>query len=73
MNEYVKRLERLEQSAYQGGWGADWLEEVGENVKFYAIACEQRGELPTFRGLVNHLEALRQAAQDEANSRKGKP
>ena len=42
-NEYSEQLERYEQVAYEGGYGADWLADVGEGVKFYAMMCERRG------------------------------
>ena len=71
MSGYAERLEQLERLAYQGGFGADWLEDVGENVKFYAIACEQRGVRPTFKGLVDHIEALWRKADLEAKAREG--
>ncbi len=54
--KYSEQLEHWEQEAYKGGWGADWLEEIGECVKFYAIICEIRGEKPTFEGLMKYLE-----------------
>lgn len=56
--KYSERLEHWEQEAYKGGWGADWLEEIGENVKFYALKCEISGEQPTFTGLMKHLESV---------------
>lgn len=56
--KYSETLEKLENLAYSGGYGADWLEEVGENVKFYALLCESKGIRPTFSGLIRHLESL---------------
>ncbi len=55
-NKYVEKLEKWEQEAYDGGCGADWLGEVGEGVKFYALECEVKGKRPTFAGLMKHLE-----------------
>lgn len=55
-NEYSEQLERYEQVAYEGGYGADWLADVGEGVKFYAMMCEERGKRPTFAGLMKYLD-----------------
>ncbi len=57
MKKYSEVLEQWEQEAYEGEYGVDWLEEVGEGVKFYAMACETRGKRPTFAGLMKHLES----------------
>ena len=56
--KYAEQLEAWEESAYDGGFGADWFEEVGENVKFYALQCEEFGEPPTFEGLMRHLASI---------------
>ena len=56
MKKYSERLEEMEQSAYKGEWGADWLEQAGECVKFYALKCESEGRRPTFAGLIRFLE-----------------
>lgn len=56
MKKYSDRLEEMEQSAYNEDWGSDWLEMIGENVKFYAKFCEEKGKRPTFSGFVKHLE-----------------
>ena len=37
MKRYSEALEQWEQEAYHDGYGADWLAEIGEGVKFYAI------------------------------------
>lgn len=58
MEKYSDRLERMEHSAYAGGFGADWLEEAGEGIKFYALNCEADGKSPTFAGLIRYLEYL---------------
>ena len=36
---YYAQLESWEQKAYGGEYGADWLETVGESVKYYAYEC----------------------------------
>jgi len=58
MIKYSEKLEQYEQKAYDAGYGADWLADVGENVKFYAMLCESKGESPTFDGLMQHIEKL---------------
>lgn len=55
MKKYAERLEQYEQAAYKGHYGTDWLEDVGEGVKFYAMACEMKGKRPTFAGLMKYL------------------
>ncbi len=62
---YSKILEQWENTAYEGKYGCDWLEEVGESVKFYAMECEARGKRPTFAGLIKHLESKFQLKGDE--------
>ena len=52
MKEYSEQLERYEQVAYERGYGADWLTDVGKGVQFYAMMCEERGKRPTFAGLM---------------------
>ena len=47
MKEYSEQLERYEQVAYEGGYGADWPADVGKGVKFYAMMCEEGGKRPT--------------------------
>lgn len=54
--KYSKQLEQWEQDAYDGHYGSDWLEDVGEGVKFYAMSCDEQGKRPTFAGLMNYLE-----------------
>lgn len=55
---YSVLLESWEQKAYAGGYGADWLENVGESVRVYATECENEGKRPTFAGLIRHLKSL---------------
>lgn len=57
LNDYTPESER-EQEAYAGGYGADWLENVGESVRVYATECENEGKRPTFAGLIRHLKSL---------------
>lgn len=59
---YSVLLDAWEQEAYAGGFGSDWLEEVGESVRFYATNCENAGKRPTFAGLIQYLKALHNGA-----------
>ena len=43
MKRYSESLEQWEQEAYHDGYGADWLADVGEGVKYYAMDCETKG------------------------------
>lgn len=36
MKRYSESLEQWEQEAYHDGYGADWLADIGEGVKYYA-------------------------------------
>lgn len=56
MKRYSETLEQWEQGAYLDGYGADWLAEVGEGVKFYAMECEAKGRRPTFAGLMRYID-----------------
>lgn len=55
---YSEQLEAWEQEAYSGGYGEDWLIDVGEGVKFYANLCEGSKKRPTFAGLMKHLSTM---------------
>lgn len=59
-------LEAWEQEAYDGGYGADWLEQVGESVRIYAMDCENDGKRPTFAGLLRYLSLLHQGQAQKA-------
>lgn len=59
-------LEAWEQQAYDGGYGADWLEQVGESVRIYAMDCENRGMRPTFAGLIRYLSVLQRGQAQKA-------
>ena len=53
---YAYQLEAWENEAYKGGYGADWLENVGEGVKKYARYCGENHETPSFLGLMMYIE-----------------
>lgn len=59
---YAVLLESWEQEAYTGGYGADWLEEIGESIRVYAMDCENAGKRPTFSGLIQYLKILHDGA-----------
>lgn len=56
---YADLLEQWENESYEQECGADWLEEVGEAVKFYAMECAAKGKTPTFKGLIEHIRKKR--------------
>ena len=53
---YYEKLENMEQEAYDGGYGADWLSDIGEGLKWYAYQCAADGTIPTFAGFMNYIE-----------------
>ena len=55
MKRYSESLEQWEQEAYHDGYGADWLADIGEGVKYYAMECEAKGRRPTFAGLIRYI------------------
>lgn len=57
--KYSEQLEQWERESYDGSYGSDWLEEVGEGIKFYAMLCEAKSIRPTFAGLMKYLKSLR--------------
>ncbi len=57
--KYSEQLEQWEQEAYAGQYGSDWLEEIGESVKWYVLACEAQKVRPTFAGLMKYLKSRR--------------
>lgn len=67
---YSALLDAWEQEAYKGGYGADWLEEVGESVRVYAMDCENDGKRPTFAGLIRYLKILHDGAVQKKGLRK---
>ena len=67
---YADLLEQWENESYEEECGCDWLEEVGESVKFYALECAAKGKTPTFKGLIEHLgrkDKLMQRLKEEGS------
>ncbi|MBV6717263.1 hypothetical protein [Paenibacillus chitinolyticus] len=54
----LEKLEAYEQSAYGGGYGADWLAEIGEGFKFYVRDCIEQGKSVTMSGFVNRIDRM---------------
>lgn len=52
----LKKLETYEKNAYAGGFGADWLESVGEGFKFYIQRCVASGEIPSIAGFEGYID-----------------
>ncbi|MEG0898352.1 MAG: hypothetical protein RSF40_01400 [Oscillospiraceae bacterium] len=53
-----EKLERYEQEAYEGGYGSDYLEAVGEGFKFYIQQCSMAGTRPTIIGFEKYIDGL---------------
>lgn len=47
MSKTLRLLEAYEQYAYDGGFGEDWLVDVGEGFKFFIRFCDASGIKPT--------------------------
>lgn len=56
--QIVEKLEGYEQEAYEGGFGLDWLQDVGENLKFYMLDCKNNNKNPTLEGLITWIDEL---------------
>lgn len=58
----LDKLERYEADAYDGGFGQDWLEDVGEGFKFYIKDCVYTGRRATIAGFERYLDNLHKEA-----------
>ena len=54
----LDKLEGYEQQAYDGGYGSDWLESIGEGFKFYIQACVDKNIKPTVKGFEKYIDCL---------------
>ncbi|CAM3805108.1 hypothetical protein ABER99_21445 [Paenibacillus glucanolyticus] len=54
----LEKLEAYEQSAYDGGFGQDWLSDIGEGFKFYVQECIQQGKSVTIAGFVKYIDNM---------------
>lgn len=52
----AEKLEGYEQSAYDGGVGSDWLERIGENLKYYFIYCSSESVAPSLAGFMRVVD-----------------
>ena len=49
-------LEAYERYAYSGGFGEDWLVDIGEGFKFFIQYCEDGGITPTIPRFMRWIE-----------------
>lgn len=63
--ELLKKLERYEQDAYNGGYGGDWLESVGEGFRFYVEDCVKNNRRVTIKGFERYLDAMHKSSNRE--------
>ena len=49
-------LEAYENYAYRGGFGEDWLVDIGEGFKFFIQFCEESGIEPTIPRFMRWIE-----------------
>lgn len=52
----LRKLESYEQKAYDGGFGSDWLSEIGEGFKFYVEDCVDNKKRLSISGFVEWIE-----------------
>lgn len=52
----LNKLEKYEKIAYDGGYGSDWLEIIGESFKFYISDCVEKDCKVTIRGFEKYLD-----------------
>jgi len=58
IKKLLDKLERYEQQAYDGGYGSDWLEKVGEEFKFYIQKCVDSNIKPTIKGFEKYIDNI---------------
>ena len=54
--QWLTKLENYELQAYDGGFGSDWLEEVGEGLKLYINHCIENDESVTIEGFIRCVD-----------------
>lgn len=54
----LEKLEAYEQIAYDGGFGEDWLVEIGEGFKFYVRDCIEQGKSVTMVGFIKKIDEM---------------
>lgn len=68
MKRYSELLEQWEQEAYHDGYGADWLADVGEGIKYYAMNCDKNAtELRPDRNpdIITNADRIRSMSDEE--------
>lgn len=58
----LEKLERYEQDAYDGAFGCDWLESVGEGFKIYVEKCVRENKRATIKGFEKYLDDMHKEA-----------
>ncbi|QKS70232.1 hypothetical protein FLK61_26080 [Paenalkalicoccus suaedae] len=61
--DIAEKLERYEQKAYEGGYGIDWLEGIGINLKYYMIECDKKEVEPTMRDFLSRIDEMHKKAE----------
>lgn len=54
----LDKLKIYEHRAYSGGFGADWLEEIGEGFRHYIEKCIATGEIASINGFITYLDGI---------------
>jgi hypothetical protein len=54
----LDKLESYEQRAYDGGYGSDWLENIGEGFKFYIQVCVDKNIKSTIKGFEKYIDDM---------------
>jgi len=63
----LDKLETYEQIAYDGGYGDEWLETVGEGFKFYVRDCVGNNKKVTISGFEKYLDTQIRKSNNEFN------
>lgn len=61
----LEKLERYEEEAYDGGFGQDWMESIGEGFKFYLADCQKNKKRATIAGFERYIDSLHEKALKE--------
>ena len=57
MSKTLRLLEAYERYAYSGGFGNDWLSDVGEGFKFFIEFCDKNEIKPTVPRFMRWIES----------------
>jgi len=55
----LDKLEKYEKEAYEGSYGSDWLEQIGEGFKFYIQDCADNNKKATIKGFEKYIDELK--------------